>query len=760
MLKRFIRSCLPSPSPSLSLPLLLLLLLFPSSVNRPFLSARRSSFSSSVPAPPLSPSLPSPSLPFSSSSPPLSLSSSLLPIPRLLSYNVHSLSFYSTDPRALSRSYSIRNALSDFIKNQDIICLQETHLASADSLALSYLSGCVVSRNNACMGKAGTIIVDTPSLLQFYSGVDVPLPECARGRVQLRRYTSTLGRPSFQVFNAYFKSGGDYTYNSGLVKAMLSAEASCPTFLCGDLNFVDNKADSTSTSPSFPTSAFSDLWSSFKERFSLYEPLHDSHTYFHVTNDPSSPHSVSSRLDRFLLPALLFRNPIVSPVVSIASHPTNLSPTRPSPVSFSDHLPIHISYEGDPVERSGRPTIPTWLAEAPEFASNLREIWTRDKAKGAYKALKRYKESLFLAAKVTRKQKVENMSLSLLLSHHISMLRHINAPVQDASHISYLCDVCPSLLPLVSNSSGRYVDCGLLVATQALLSAPPPPSSHSPSLTQGSTLGNRAKFLSKQAPSSRERVGPLRSSSDSPEAISDEDRSKVAGTYWSKVWGERCPSPPDTLRSGFLENYNKTVDPSLCTAPDLDQIQGAISATGNTTAGPDGISFAAWRAAPDLAGPILLRVLQALSVGQPPPRGFNKGLLFLLPKKHTGLVSDTRPLSVTNTDNRILAAAVARAVLPAALDVIDPAQKGFLPGRQGSDHIQDVNRFFYEGVEANQDRLLFLLDTAKAFDSIDHRWLHMVLVKLQFPSWFRRFVVGALTDVSVSPVSGAPPLSL
>ncbi len=86
--------------------------------------------------------------------------------------------------------------------------------------------------------------------------------------------------------------------------------------------------------------------------------------------------------------------------------------------------------------------------------------------------------------------------------------------------------------------------------------------------------------------------------------------------------------------------------------------------------------------------------------------------------KHTGLVADTRPLSVTNTDNRILASAVARSVMPAVLGLVDPSQKGFLAGRCGGDHTLDINTFFYEGVEKGIDRLLFLLDTAKAFDSV------------------------------------------
>ena len=89
----------------------------------------------------------------------------------------------------------------------------------------------------------------------------------------------------------------------------------------------------------------------------------------------------------------------------------------------------------------------------------------------------------------------------------------------------------------------------------------------------------------------------------------------------------------------------------------------SIRSSNNSTPGPDGIPFAAWRAAPDLSAAVLFGVLDSLLNGLSPPAGFNHGFLFLLPKKESGLVSDTRPISVTNTDNRFLST-VARAIMP------------------------------------------------------------------------------------------------
>ena len=170
-------------------------------------------------------------------------------------------------------------------------------------------------------------------------------------------------------------------------------------------------------------------------------------------------------------------------------------------------------------------------------------------------------------------------------------------------------------------------------------------------------------------------------------------------SYWSGVWAARPPLPADEA-DAFLRSYTKTIDSTTMPPPDLEAVLSSIRSSNNSTPGPDGIPFAAWRAAPDLSAPVL---------------GFNHGFLFLIPKKETGLVADTRPISVTNTDNRLLASTVARAIMHAVSAFLDPAQKGFLASTSGHSLTEDLNRFFYQGVVDNVQRFAFLLDTAKAF---------------------------------------------
>ena len=85
-------------------------------------------------------------------------------VPRIVTYNVNSLSFCGSDGASADRRRQISSALSGFSKDCDIILLQETNLRSGERQALSSFEslGGKVSLNGVKKGSAGTAIIDTP----------------------------------------------------------------------------------------------------------------------------------------------------------------------------------------------------------------------------------------------------------------------------------------------------------------------------------------------------------------------------------------------------------------------------------------------------------------------------------------------------------------------------------------------------------------------------------------------------------------------
>ena len=452
-----------------------------------------------------------------------SLSASLECVPTVVSYNVRGLSFYAAAGEAEDRRLRVSEAVRDLVRTADIVCLQETKLAPTERLVFSSLPGCAVSFSNLSKASSGTLIIDCPGIRRFYQGAPVPLPAVTRGRVQLRRYTPlSPNRSPFQLFNFYLVSGGEFSANSGIINSLLDLDASIPTFVCGDLNFIEKTSDSTSATPVLPTQTFLDSWEAFRTRFGLVDVDHDAHTFFHISpSDPSSRYSWSSRLDRFLAPASICSHPLFSPAVDIPHHSTNHS-IRHSRSSFSDHLPVRLSFRDSSDRAPGRPTIPTWLAESPAFVESLRKSWAPCSAGSPFVSLTRYKCALFAAAREARRVKISTPSTHLQLSQHLALLRLVVSTDQDGDRVSALLVLNPSLESLVLLDGSRWVPNGLLEATRDLAdfcrSAPP---------SSGPQKLNRVKALAEMIPSSRAQISSLRVYPDDPPSSSPLDMAKL-----------------------------------------------------------------------------------------------------------------------------------------------------------------------------------------------------------------------------------------
>jgi ribonuclease HI len=143
-----------------------------------------------------------------------------------------------------------------------------------------------------------------------------------------------------------------------------------------------------------------------------------------------------------------------------------------------------------------------------------------------------------------------------------------------------------------------------------------------------------------------------------------------------------------------------------------------------------------------------------MAEGHTPPKSFNMGDLCLFPKDDTTLISRTRPITMNNFDNRIIAAAVSRTLMPSVDFISERCQKGFINGRRGETNIKDITNKFYSSLLAQQQHFFLFIDTAKAFDSIDHPFLFDVLTKIGMPAWVINLVKGLMHEVQVRPRLG------
>ena len=118
-----------------------------------------------------------------------------------------------------------------------------------------------------------------------------------------------------------------------------------------------------------------------------------------------------------------------------------------------------------------------------------------------------------------------------------------------------------------------------------------------------------------------------------------------------------------------------------------------------------------------------------------------RGILSLIFKKNDRtLLANWRPISLLNTDYKILAHILANRLKNVIGKLIHTDQSGYIKGRNINYNIrliQDVIDYFEEG---EQEGAILFLDFHKAFDTVSHEFLNSVLSKYNFGSSFKQWV--------------------
>ena len=124
------------------------------------------------------------------------------------------------------------------------------------------------------------------------------------------------------------------------------------------------------------------------------------------------------------------------------------------------------------------------------------------------------------------------------------------------------------------------------------------------------------------------------------------------------------------------------------------------------------------------------------------PGCVTKGVITLLKKgaRHVcGGLDDYRPITLLNTELKILARVLASRLQLVISDLIGPEQTFAVKGGSIQDNLHLI-REVLEGVEDDTEAALISLDQSKAFDRVDHRFLATVLETAGFEPEFRRWI--------------------
>ncbi len=149
----------------------------------------------------------------------------------------------------------------------------------------------------------------------------------------------------------------------------------------------------------------------------------------------------------------------------------------------------------------------------------------------------------------------------------------------------------------------------------------------------------------------------------------------------------------------FLDQYGTQHTFSNTQVPDVEYIELYLSKLVDSGVGPDGLPYSAWRAAGRQGARVLFRYLCFLMNGGLPLASFNASLLIFIPKGEDPADAvevirasqDNRPLTLKNTDNKILCGSMVSTFREHAVKHTNKIQRGFVSGRNFINNVVDLD---------------------------------------------------------------------
>jgi ribonuclease HI len=281
----------------------------------------------------------------------------------------------------------------------------------------------------------------------------------------------------------------------------------------------------------------------------------------------------------------------------------------------------------------------------------------------------------------------------------------------------------------------------------------PSPTPLSPGASRNSTI-ETLRRIKLSLPSTKKRVSVLRSSKTDEPTSDPEKIGSIIQEHYGQLWS----GPTADLVASKRLTMDRYLDDYKCPEPTspvpeltLEHIKRAILSSGNSSPGPDGLPFIAYRRTVDVSALVFLNYAKLLRNSPSDLDNFNLSTLLLLPKNDSCLITDTRPLCINNTDNRIIAFALVILITPTVDEILDSAQQGFVKGRLMTKHLRDLNKEFYAKWSTDEEYFVLMTDNAKAFDSIEHEFIFKTLAAQHFPAWFISTVRSLLNNATTIP---------
>ena len=171
----------------------------------------------------------------------------------------------------------------------------------------------------------------------------------------------------------------------------------------------------------------------------------------------------------------------------------------------------------------------------------------------------------------------------------------------------------------------------------------------------------------------------------------------------------------------------------------------------NKSPGPDGIVVEFYKLYWDLIGDDLYEVtLAGLEDNRLAYSQYLAAIVLLYKKGPRPDIKNWRPISLLNTDYKLLSKVFAERIKKVLNEIIDPEQRGCVPGRYIGENIRLIDDILFHIENDSPEAIILQLDQEKAFDRVEWSWLFSVLSYFNFGDKFINNLKTLYKDAKVS----------
>ena len=265
-------------------------------------------------------------------------------------------------------------------------------------------------------------------------------------------------------------------------------------------------------------------------------------------------------------------------------------------------------------------------------------------------------------------------------------------------------------------------------------------------------------FRLEQERSQKNRVISMHNSSGT-EVTSRADLEQLHVDFYSKLFS---PEEVDmAYQHHFFLQLNvqlTSVESASCEGPvSLQEILDSVKSLSlNKSPGPDGFTLEFYRHFLHLLAPLLCRLYNHCFSDGKLPVSLRTSVTRLIFKKQGDIkdLKNWRPISLLNTDYKVLAKIITLRLSRVMSSLVDPDQTCSVPGRSITSNVTLLRNMLDYIERTNETGILVSLDQEKAFDRVNHTFLFRLLAHFgfgsDFISWIKTLYTGANLKIIIN----------